>query len=139
MKKLITRACGHEEVVAIYGPYNTRDRQLEREAEKVCSQCYREQKKAEQNKLVEEIENLFQLPPLTGTEKQIAWARQLRAERARAIIDFLKERGITPEECANHDPAKVPILQALHNPSAAKFIDARTQTDLRNWTAAMNS
>ena len=62
----------------------------------VCPKCYGEQLRAEERaKIDEQTEHAVQtikecgvdLPALTGTEKQIAWAMDIRARGAKMFID----------------------------------------------------
>lgn len=89
-KYTITRACGHEEVVVLFGPGKSRDWRLENvEPQKLCAECYQadlQQKREEQNREAAEVAKESGLPPLRGTEKQVAWAEAIRMQML-ALID----------------------------------------------------
>ena len=92
MKYYVIFSCGHEGEVNLYGKAAERDRRIAwYEKEGICPDCYRKMKEEERRKADEEltayadkIETEYNLPELEGTEKQIAWARKIRAGVIRA-------------------------------------------------------
>ena len=92
MKYYVTFSCGHEGEVNLYGKAAERDRRIAwYEKEGICPDCYRKMKEEERRKADEElaayadkIETEYNLPELEGSEKQIAWARKIRAGAIRA-------------------------------------------------------
>ena len=92
MKYYVTFSCGHEGEVNLYGKAAERDHRIAwYEKEGICPDCYRKMKEEERRKADEElaayadkIETEYNLPELEGTEKQIAWARKIRAGAIRA-------------------------------------------------------
>jgi hypothetical protein len=75
----ITRACGHIEAVDITGP-NTRgqrDHQARREAQRTCGEC-RQAGQAAVNAESARVATETELPTLTGSERQVAWAQTIR-------------------------------------------------------------
>ena len=87
MKYYVTFSCEHEGEVNLYGKAAERDRRIAwYEEEGICPDCYRKMKDEERRKADEElaayadkIETEWSLPELEGTEKQVAWARKIRA------------------------------------------------------------
>lgn len=87
MKYYVTFSCGHEGEVNLYGKAKDRDRRIAwYEEEGICPDCYRKMKEEERRKADEglaayadKIEAEWNLPELEGTEKQVAWARKIRA------------------------------------------------------------
>lgn len=87
MKYYVTFSCGHEGEVNLYGKAKDRDRRIAwYEEEGICPDCYRKMKEEERRKADEElaayadkIKTEWNLPELEGTEKQVAWARKIRA------------------------------------------------------------
>lgn len=87
MKYYVTFSCGHEGEVNLYGKAAERDRRIAwYEEEGICPDCYRKMKEEERRKADEglaayadKIEAEWNLPELEGTEKQVAWARKIRA------------------------------------------------------------
>jgi hypothetical protein len=138
MKAIVTRACGHQEQVTIYGPYKTRESRLEYEATKLCSECYRAQKAAEQAAAKDEVAEVIArlgLPELEGTPKQIAWASDIRANRVRQLLDEARAIGKTKEEFVAAYQATVRgdyVRRALCETSAAAWIDSR-ELSLKEW------
>lgn len=76
-----TYSCGHEGRVQVYGPSKDRQWKADSEFGKVCPDCYKEflaQKREEETKKAMELAKAMDLPPLQGTEKQVAWAEKIR-------------------------------------------------------------
>ena len=76
-KYTVKFSCGHVEEVNLYGPEVERQRKIRHMRECwLCPACY------EQSKLDEiaSLETELGLPALTGSEKQVQWARSLRKE-----------------------------------------------------------
>jgi len=44
MKVYVTRRCGHDEKISVYGPYRGRDAAIERESNKLCYACWRKRR-----------------------------------------------------------------------------------------------
>lgn len=80
----VTFSCGHTGTVELFGKTADRERKLRwYETSAVCPECYKAQQKAESE------EFNAGLPALTGSEKQISWAKDIRAK---AIKDsFVKK------------------------------------------------
>ena len=83
-KYTVTRACGHEEPVALIGKAKDREWRLEKvEPYKLCYECYQEdmkRRREEANREAAEVAKENRYPALTGTEKQIPWAETVRIE-----------------------------------------------------------
>lgn len=137
MKREIRRACGHREVVTIYGPYKGREDALRREEEKVCTECFARAKAEDAARELVELEALFNLPSLEGSDKQIEWARRVRATRAKQALSFIKSRGVLVSEFLARDD--VPLARALRVRSAKRWIESRKIPDLVDWVAFMLS
>lgn len=80
----ITRACGHKEVVNIVGPMKDRPRKIEWQRERLCRDCYR----AEQVDKAQVRSDELGLASLTGTERQVNWAVQIRSEAVDTLLEF---------------------------------------------------
>lgn len=96
----ITYSCGHQGRVIITGTKEERKRKYEwYENVALCPECYKKQKEAEREKQHQEaLLKTAGLPELTGTEKQIKWAIDIRA-KALEKWEKCKEAN-TPEEPA---------------------------------------
>ena len=89
---VIEFACGHSGRKEFYGGKKRRQSSLDYWTERTCVDCW----KAEQNRVADEIEE--GLPELEGSERQIAWARTIRAkfiQQARANLPEALERVAT--------------------------------------------
>jgi hypothetical protein len=131
MQSIVTRACGHQEKVAIYGPYKARESRLEYEATKLCADCYRKQKAAEQAAAKDEVADVIRrlgLPELEGTPKQIAWAEAIRQKRVAELIARVRECGRTVDELLEQwgkGERGQYVYRAFGESSAAAWIDTR--------------
>lgn len=81
----ITRSCGHTESVQIYGTnsHGERERKAQYEASKACAECYKAQLAQERQASAEagaQVAADAGLAPLTGSDKQVAWANQIRGK-----------------------------------------------------------
>ncbi|MDD5486725.1 MAG: hypothetical protein PHW65_04145 [Dehalococcoidales bacterium] len=88
----VERACGHTETVVLFGKTRDREWRLAREAEKLCYECWQKQLKEErekENQEAAEAAKEMNLPELTGTEKQIAWAETIRQKMLADIDEFI--------------------------------------------------
>lgn len=87
MKYDVTYSCGHEGTVELFGKNSERERKIWYfENHGLCPECYKkacDEAKAEFAAYTEQVEALYDLPELEGTEKQVAWAREIRAKRIR--------------------------------------------------------
>lgn len=79
--------CGHSGTIDICGPTRDRDRIRDYRFGGDCPQCWGSEQKIKRE--VQRKNNIVQasmLPLLTGSDKQIAWAIQIRAEKIKAGI-----------------------------------------------------
>ena len=78
----IIYSCGHTGKVIITGSKAERERKREwYENQALCPECYKKQKEAEREAQHQEaLKKTVGLPELTGTEKQIKWAVDIRAQ-----------------------------------------------------------
>jgi hypothetical protein len=131
MKATVTRQCGHEEVVSIYGPYKDRARRLEYEATKLCAACYRAHKSAEADAAKAEVADVIRrlgLPELEGTPKQVAWAMSIREKRVAELLERVRECGRTVDELLEQwgkGERGQYVYRAFAETSAARWIETR--------------
>lgn len=86
-----TFSCGHEGRVNITGPTKNRQWIADRKFERLCPECYEKQLKTKfESERVEALEKAkeMELPELTGSEKQIAWAVTLRQKFIEKCNEF---------------------------------------------------
>lgn len=142
-KYQITRSCGHTETVNIGGPVKNRDYLAEKEAEKLCLDCYRAkqaQQRATENQASATANQASGLPALQGTEKQVAWAETIRAKvhtslsalqhQLQANLDSGK--GTMEQQSAARTGIEI-IRATLARTSAAEWIDGRDTAMDRDW------
>lgn len=78
-----THVCGHEGIACVIGPIKDRQWKIDKYFERKCPDCEqqeREQKIKKENYEARKKSEEMELPQLTGTEKQIAWANTLRLQ-----------------------------------------------------------
>ncbi|CBA14781.1 hypothetical protein [Xanthomonas albilineans] len=79
----LTYACGHTEQKQLYGKTSERERIINSAQSYDCPACRLAAAKA--------IEADIGLPPLTGSDKQIAWAAGIRAKAQSSLVAFESE------------------------------------------------
>lgn len=126
-KYTVTRSCGHEETVTLFGKNKERERRLERvEPCKLCSECYQidlQRRRDEADREAAEAARDNNLPALTGTVNQIPWAETIR-QRIMADIDVLVYAGEKRE--GRDELAVQEVYQAIRNKTSAHWwIDRR--------------
>ena len=70
----------------IYGKAADREREIARRERGICKECW----KAEQAQAAQETAKTFDLVQLEGSEKQVAWANDIRAKLFEKYGDQLK-------------------------------------------------
>lgn len=89
-KYTIKHTCGHERVYQIVGAINDRDRKINWLASQDCPDC----RKAAEKATTEATANKspfaqIAAAELIGSEKQIAWARDIRAKVAADLVSII--------------------------------------------------
>jgi len=144
----VTRECGHEEEIQIYGPGKDRESKAEYEATKLCGTCYQAKiqadRKAESEQAAEQSKATG-LPALQGSDKQVAWAESVRAEYLAGVVkaEQLLAANFGARGAAEAAKALPEIRkQAESRTSAHEWIERRDRTagaDLRDAVRAMLS
>lgn len=86
-------SCGHEGRVNIIGPGKDRQRKADYQFSGLCEDCYKEylkEKREKDNAEAAQIAIEMELPELTGSEKQVAWANTLRNKLINNFNDLLE-------------------------------------------------
>lgn len=88
----ITYSCGHNGTVVLFGRSADREQRLKwYESVGLCPECYAAQCQ-QKREIAGQIASLWAdaqgIPPLTGTDKQIAWAEVIRYERLTVLGDY---------------------------------------------------
>lgn len=108
-------ACGHVGTVNITGKSSERENRLNYLATCDCVDCHKAKKEQE----CQAFEAAEKLPQLSGSEKQIAWAKTIRREKLNEIKEFLNRFKSDEGTKAFEDWAK-------NQSSAAFWIDNRS-------------
>ena len=125
-----TFSCGHEGKVNIIGKAKDREWKIERAFSNMCPDCYKkwlEEEHQRKNKEAMEEAKEMDLPELTGTEKQIAWANTLRKKFVDTVedrIESLKTKN-APKKTKRYQETLDHIL--LTKTEAKYYIDNRYQ------------
>ena len=123
-KYTITMACGHEEVHNIVGTnvHGEREKKAEWLSTRLCYECYKKQQAEEAAKATADAN----LPELTGSEKQIAWATDIRAKAAPVIAAMQARIKEHAKKSPNQTAAMQIVLDELRAQTSAKWwIDNR--------------
>ena len=80
----VTHTCGHTSNVSLFGKHTERDRRREYLASIDCPECQKAREKA----ATEAATSQYSLVDLQGSEKQIAWANDVRAKAIIALCQF---------------------------------------------------
>lgn len=127
-------SCGHEGKVEITGPSKGRQRRADWKFSGLCPECYKkhleEEKERKEREAAEKAAEM-ELPELSGTEKQVAWANTIRMKKVDAlnagierISKMLEERGLE----------KIPGEEVgIKEISDATDYFVHTHTDARWW------
>lgn len=126
-KYTVTRNCGHEETVALFGKIKGREWRLENvETQKLCTECYQAEMKRlheEENREAAEIAREMGLPALTGTEKQVAWAELIRQQMLADLDKFIYKQ-VKIEH--RNDPSFLEAVEKIRSRTEARWwIDNR--------------
>jgi hypothetical protein len=111
-------SCGHEGTVELFGKSADRERKIAYfEKHGVCSECYKMQQAA----AVAEKTAAWELPELTGTPKQIAWAERIRSDFFAKFEQMEKEDGQSTAEAAEKDARFEHFLSWVKGQTEARF------------------
>jgi hypothetical protein len=128
----ISHACGHDHVYNLFGKASDRDRKSEWLTGKVCPACQKAdtlQARAVAAEAGKQLGEEMGLPALVGTEKQIAWAEQIRGGVIPALQKAqAKFEGLTPKNDQENGIkiAGLTLVNDLYGKTSASWwIDAR--------------
>lgn len=103
MKYTGTYSCGHEGAINLFGPTKDREWKVERTFSGLCPDCFKKKQQEErekENKISAIKSAEMELPELTGSEKQAAWANTIRLK----IVEKLDQLMLAMDEVK--DPLK---------------------------------
>lgn len=118
----VTHRCGHQATHQIYGPGRHREWRLKKLAEELCPEC-EEAERQRRNAEAAAKNREMGLPPLTGTEKQVAWAESIRAHIMKELDDELAAGLAAGEQITEEGQMLIDTLMA--QTEARWWIDAR--------------
>ena len=84
----VTHNCGHTGDVKVYGKVSGRDYQVAKAADNPCATCRQAAQTAKNAAAAAEAAKIAAqagLPVLTGSDKQIVWAEQIRREKLESL------------------------------------------------------
>lgn len=120
-KYSVTYSCGHTETKELYGAESERRSYIEWAAKSgSCAACAQAEKAGAD--LATEAE--YDLPELTGSDKQVAWARKIRADLFRRIAEELTIRranAIKTGKAAEYDERTGRMMRLLATETAARW------------------
>lgn len=89
-----TYSCGHEGRVGINGPTKDRQRKADFRFSGLCPECYKKHLEEEKEKKKQEVAEKsaeMELPELSGTEKQVSWANDIRLKIIKNLTAYLNK------------------------------------------------
>lgn len=97
-KYTVSHSCGHSQEHQLFGPTRDRDSKASWLETTLCTECWKAQqdkeraeKIASENARSAELEAKNNLPQLSGSEKQISWARSIRQQMIDSMEAFVAE------------------------------------------------
>lgn len=90
MKYEILHSCGHVATVQLYGKAELREKQKQNLEKEICDECFEKQETQK--------DEAKGYPELTGSQKQINWAKKLRRKQFEAIGEKLKKYNNHPQK-----------------------------------------
>lgn len=104
----VVHICGHTSEVQLFGSGDDRKRRIAWMEKKICSDCY----KKEQIEQATANAKKGNLPDLEGSEKQIAWAIQIRQKRIEEMVARAKRAGATAEQLVEVENVSVAVANS---------------------------
>jgi hypothetical protein len=101
---------------------------IARESRKLCAECYAAQR---QKEAAERAAQAQSLPQLTGSDKQVAWASDIRQQMLAAIADLRKQAQATVENPERDPHRTAPVVLAVID-EMLSTAEARWWIDNRN-------
>lgn len=124
----VTRSCGHQEWVRSNAPLHLRDSVIARESQKLCPECYAAQRAAQ----AQQAAQSQSLPQLSGSDKQIAWASDIRQQMLAAVANLRKQAQEAVEHPERDPHGTAPAVLAVLDEIVSTHTEARWWIDNRN-------
>lgn len=128
----VTYACGHSMDKQLFGKMDDRRAHIEWAVKHgTCTDCA----KADKLAAAAGVEAEHNLTALTGSEKQIAWARSIRAEKVNAIATWFasgRARAEAANEAESYDEQVAALIAKLGAQASASWWIDRRMTDTQS-------
>ncbi len=101
-----TYTCGHEGEANVIGPKKNRQWKVDNHFNGLCPECYKKERQMEREKAEKEaVEKSaeMELPALTGTEKQVAWANTIRIDLIESFMKMIENNKNIFMYCNSND------------------------------------
>lgn len=140
-----TYSCGHEGKINIIGPGKDREWKKEREFSGLCPECRRkklESERAAKNEESKKASEDMELPELSGSPKQVAWANTIRVDFIKNFSEKIAQtiakgkKFVRIVSCGEYITLKLSDLEEIEDILIHKT-EARFWIDHRNWTLFM--
>jgi hypothetical protein len=108
---------------------------IARESRKMCAECYAAQRQQEATERAAQAQQAAQaqsLPQLTGSDKQIAWASDIRQQMLVAIADLRVQAKKAIEHPERDPQGTAPVVLAVLDEILKTRTEARWWIDSRN-------
>ena len=146
----IKHICGHVETVELQGSSESRQKKIAELESQICDDCYNAKKEVEFVAKAPKFLNVNELPALVGTERQVAWAENLRMSILSELFaayemdnmnqlmgsDAFRKAGIAARTLRNSGVAVKNVsndnfVEAFKLALSATIADAFTATDVK--------
>ena len=126
MKYRVTHSCGHATAITLFGPGKDRDRTLVGMAKRPCRDCIA----VETNARADAQAETRDLPPLTGTPKQIEWADRCRYHALIVLDRVLTNAAVKPDQIPLPNDLRFPgepnpslgtVINLIYQHESARF------------------
>lgn len=114
----ITHTCGHVEDHKVIGSSNDKDSKIDWLKGTVCTECYKAQQAAQHAAINAEVDS--KLPALSGSEKQVKWAADVRRDWIKRTINRATKE------------ADRKLMQNVTTVAVAELTEAKWWIDNRN-------
>jgi len=136
----ITHRCGHISIETLFGKRKEREWLISKLKMELCKKC-QEEEYAKQNQEAAKQNKENGLPPLKGTEKQVAWAESIRLKKIIELNklkqDLLEDKALRQDKTEtvlrNYDKAESIINTAINETDAVFWIEGRNRTFDQGW------
>jgi hypothetical protein len=111
-KYIVNFSCGHSEEKHLSGKVSDRERTISYwEQSGTCTECWKKEQEAKRQAAINACKTL---PNLTGSEKQIAWAEKIRADKSKMNgFDYIKSESSAKWWIEHRDCCEMEIINRM--------------------------